>query len=218
VTAAACALGAITLLGFAAPLIPGASPEMLRHDLAAVAGEWWAPIAGAGLFAVLATLGAPQIVLITALVLVFGGPAGFACAMSGKLLACALGFAAGRRFGTKILLRYETPTLARVMRWLSEHGFWASAVVRLVPTVPSVVVNIAAGTTPMRFSAFLAGTALGSVPKMAAIAFGGQAAATALQGGSAGAWIAVGVAVLVWVVIAVAGRRVLHRWRADDAS
>ncbi len=182
------------------------------------AGKWWAPIIGVGLFTLLASLGAPQIVLITALVLVFGGPGGFAYSMTGKLLACALGFLVGRRFGTQILRRYQTASLSAVMRWLNKHGFWASAVVRLVPTVPSVVVNIAAGATPMGFGAFITGTALGSVPKMAAIALGGSAAADALQGKSVGAWIGVGIAVIIWVVIAVAGRRILRRWRTDEAQ
>ncbi len=216
VLVAACVLGAVTLLGFIAPLLPGASPDMLRLELAMVAGKWWAPIIGVGLFTILASLGAPQIVLITALVLVFGGPGGFVYAMTGKLLACALGFLVGRRFGTQILRRYETESLSTVMRWLNNHGFWASAVVRLVPTVPSVVVNIAAGATPMGFGAFIAGTALGSVPKMAAIAFGGHAAADALQGKSVGAWIGLGIAVVLWIVIAVISRRILRRWRADD--
>jgi membrane protein implicated in regulation of membrane protease activity len=51
---------------------------------------------------------------------------------------------------------------------------------------------------------------------MAAIAFGGHAAAAALQGKSVGAWIAVGIAAVIWLVVAVAGRRILRRWRADD--
>jgi uncharacterized membrane protein YdjX (TVP38/TMEM64 family) len=212
---AASVLGAVTVLGFVAPLLPGASPELLQRQLAMVAGTWWAPIVGVGLFTILASLGAPQLVLITALVLVFGGPGGFAYSMTGKLLACALGFAVGRRFGTQILRRYETASLSTMMRWLSNHGFWASAAVRLVPTVPSVVVNIAAGATPMGFGSFLAGTALGSVPKMAAIAFGGDAAAAALQGKSVWAWVGVGIAAVIWVVVAIVGRRILHRWRAD---
>jgi uncharacterized membrane protein YdjX (TVP38/TMEM64 family) len=207
-------VGAVTLLGFVAPLLPGASPEALRQAMSTVAGAWWGPVAGVGLFTLLATLGAPQIVLITALVVVFGGPFGFVYSMAGKLLACALGFAVGRLFGAQILRRYQTESLSTVMRWLTHHGFWASAVVRLVPTVPSVIVNIAAGATPMGFGAFLAGTALGSVPKMAAIAFGGDAAVAALSGRGPGAWIALGVAAVVWLVVAVVARRFLARWRA----
>src|ERR1700740_3221895 len=111
VIAAAVVLGAVTLLGFIAPLLPGGS-DMLRVELAMAAGKWWAPIIGVGLFTLRASLGAPQIVLITALVLVFGGPGGFVYAMTGKLLACALGFLVGRRFGTQILRRYQTESLS----------------------------------------------------------------------------------------------------------
>lgn len=215
VMVAAGVVGVVTLLGFVAPLLPGASPEALRQAMAVVAGEWWGPAAGVGLFALLATLGAPQIVLITVLVLVFGGPFGFVYSMAGKLLACALGFVVGRLFGAQILRRYETPSLSTVMRWLTSHGFWASAAVRLVPTVPSVIVNIAAGATPMGFGAFIAGTALGSVPKMAAIAFGGDAAFAALQGRGPAAWVALGIAGVVWLAIAITAKRVLNRFRAD---
>jgi uncharacterized membrane protein YdjX (TVP38/TMEM64 family) len=215
---AAVVVGAVTLLGFIAPFLPGASLETLRQQMALVAGQWWAPLMGVGLFTVLASVGAPQIVLITALVLVFGGPAGFVYSMTGKLLACALGFGVGRLFGSQLLRRYETPSLSTVVRWLNNNGFWASAVVRLVPTVPSVIVNIAAGATPMSFRAFLAGTALGSVPKMAAIAIGGRAGAEALSGNSVTAWVGVGIAIVLWLAVAVAGRRILRRWRAEDSQ
>jgi uncharacterized membrane protein YdjX (TVP38/TMEM64 family) len=213
---AAGVLGLVTILGFIAPLLPGELPDLIRLKLTLAAGQWWAPVAGVALFTLLASLGAPQIVLITTLVLVFGGVGGFIYSMIGKLFACALGFWVGRRFGAALLSRYQTPTLAGVMRRLARHGFWASAVVRLVPTVPSVVVNIAAGATPMGFLGFMAGTALGSVPKMAAIAFGGRAAVAALQGDSPGAWMGLAAAVVLWLVVAVVGRRMLRRWRADD--
>jgi uncharacterized membrane protein YdjX (TVP38/TMEM64 family) len=213
---AAGVLGIVTVLGFIAPLLPGQFPDMLRLDLAMAAGHWWAPIVGIGLFTVLASLGAPQIVLITTLVLIFGGVDGFIYSMAGKLLACALGFVIGRRFGTQLLRRYQTETLSKVMDRLAHHGFWASAVVRLVPTVPSVLVNIAAGATPMGFGVFIAGTALGSIPKMAAIAFGGRAAVAAFQHNSVEAWIGLGAAVVVWLAVAVIGRRILRRWRSED--
>lgn len=215
---AAVVLGAVTLLGFIAPLLPGEFPELVRLKLTAAAGQWWGPFVGVALFAVLATLGAPQIVLITTLVLVFGGLGGFVYSMIGKLLACAFGFGVGRWFGAQIIRRYQTETLSKLMQRLAKHGFWASALVRLVPTVPSVIVNIAAGATPMGFGVFMAGTALGSVPKMAAIAFGGRAAVAAFQTNGVGAWASLGVAVVLWAITALVGRRILRRWRADDSS
>ena len=70
---------------------------------------------------------------------------------------------------------------AIVMDELARHGFWASAVIRLVPTLPSIVINAAAGCTPMRFRDFIAGTAIGSVPKMALIAFASHAAIRGIE-------------------------------------
>ena len=94
--------------------------------------------------------------------------------------------------------------------------------IRLVPTLPSIVINAAAGCTPMRFRDFIAGTAIGSVPKMALIAFASHAAIRGLEGAGLQAWIAVGGAVLLLVLIGVIGRNWLKRRMtrpgAEDAA
>ncbi len=200
-------LGVVTLLGFAAPLLPPDLTGGLREALSAVSGEPWAPVAAVLAYVALASVGVPQIVLVTALVLVFGGWAGFAYSLTGKLLACAIGFGVGRRFGAAILRRRQSPKVAVFMERIARRGFWVSAGVRLVPTVPSVIVNIAAGATPIRFGDFMAGTALGSVPKMALLAFGGHAALTAVRENSLAAWSAVLAVVLLWAVLALVARR-----------
>jgi uncharacterized membrane protein YdjX (TVP38/TMEM64 family) len=204
-------LGIVTLLGFVGPLLPGDLPDQLRTSLAAVSGEPWAPVAAIAAYVVLASLGTPQVVLITALVVVFGGWEGFAYSWCGKVIACALGFAVGRRFGAGILQRNQNEAVAEFMRRVAKHGFLVSAGIRLVPTVPSVLVNIAAGATTMRFRDFIAGTALGSVPKMALLAFGGQAALTAVREHSPTAWVALAAIVAVWIVLAFVGRHWFKR-------
>lgn len=173
--------------------------DLARHS------PWAAPAAILG-FAGLASIGAPQIVLIPALVAAFGPWAGFFYSWVGKLLHCSLGFAVGRRFGATALARHAGPKLTATMTQLAKHGFAASAAIRMVPTVPSVVVNVAAGCTPIRFRDFIAGTALGSVPKMALIAFAGSAAIAGLNGAGLGAWLAVAAAVVAFFAVAVAGR------------
>ncbi|MBU6372301.1 MAG: VTT domain-containing protein [Alphaproteobacteria bacterium] len=173
--------------------------DLARHS------PWAAPAAILG-FAGLASIGAPQIVLIPALVAAFGPWAGFFYSWVGKLLHCSLGFAVGRRFGAAALARHAGPKLTATMTQLAKHGFAASAAIRMVPTVPSVVVNVAAGCTPIRFRDFIAGTALGSVPKMALIAFAGSAAIAGLNGAGLGAWLAVAAAVVAFFAVAVAGR------------
>lgn len=173
--------------------------DVARHS------PWAAPAAVLG-FAALASIGAPQIVLIPALVAAFGPWAGFFYSWLGKLLHCSLGFVVGRRFGADALARHAGPKLTATMTQLARHGFAASAAIRMVPTVPSVVVNVAAGCTPIRFRDFIAGTALGSVPKMALIAFAGSAALAGLRGAGIEAWIAVAGAAIAFVAVAAAGR------------
>lgn len=204
-------LGLVTALGFAAPFLPLGDPEALARTVSRWGDGPWAPLVGVLAFAVLASLGVPQFVLITALVLAFGGWSGFAYSWIGKMLACSAGFAAGRIFGAGLVAQYASPSLVRFMSALARHGFWVSAGVRLVPTVPSVLINIAAGATPIGYAPFIAGAGVGSVPKMALMAFGGAAAIAAVQTHSTQAWLGVAAAVVLTLVLALVVRRLRRR-------
>jgi uncharacterized membrane protein YdjX (TVP38/TMEM64 family) len=204
-------LAAVTLIGFVAPFLPAQLTHGLAPFLAEVRANVWAPAAAIALFAVFATAGVPQIVLITALVAAFGPWAGLFYSWTGKMIACSVGFAVGRKFGARLLARHASERVAEVMRQLARRGFWASAMIRLVPTVPSVLVNIAAGATPIRFRDFLAGTAIGSLPKMALMAFGGHAAMVAMHANSLWAWAALALILALWAALAFVGKRWLAR-------
>jgi uncharacterized membrane protein YdjX (TVP38/TMEM64 family) len=204
-------LGAITLIGFASPFLPPAWTEGLAPFLSAARESAWGPLAAVFAYVVLASLGVPQIVLITALVAAFGPWAGFALSWVGKMIACSLGFLVGRRFGADIVARHASPSVAEFMRQLARRGIIVSALIRMVPTVPSVLVNIAAGATPIRFRDFLLGTALGSVPKMALLAFGGHAAMEAVRNHSAWAWAGLAAIVALWIGVSMLARR----WMRD---
>ncbi len=201
----------VTLVGFAAPLLPADLAQELGPWLESARGSVWAPFVAVAGFTLLATLGVPQIVLITAMVAAFGPWAGLFYSWSGKLLACSIGFAVGRRFGAEWVARHSSVRVQDIMRRLARRGFWASALIRLVPTVPSVLINIAAGATPIRFRDFLAGTALGSVPKMALLAFGGHAAMVAVRENSGWAWAALALIIALWAALAFIGRRWMKR-------
>lgn len=199
-------LSVVTLLGFAAPLLPLGDAESLARTVEALGEGPQAPMLGILTFAALASLGAPQFVLITALVLVFGPWAGFAYSWTGKMIACSLGFLVGRKFGARLLLEHQSKSIAALMMGLAKRGFWVSAGIRLAPTVPSVMVNIAAGATPMGYWPFIAGAGVGSLPKMALMVFGGAAAIEALRTGDPGAWGAVGAALALTLAMFVAVR------------
>ncbi len=208
-------LGLVTLVGFAAPLLPQDLIERLGPWLAQAKASPWAPLAAILGYTLFASVGAPQFVLITALVAVFGPWLGFAYSWTGKILACTIGFALGRRFGARLLAAHSGPRLTEFMRQLARRGFLVSALIRMTPTVPSVLINIAAGATPIRFWDFFFGTALGSVPKMALFAFGGHAAMQAMRSNSVWTWIALAAAVAVWVLLAFLARDWMRRASAS---
>lgn len=209
-------LGAVTLLGFLAPILPQDATASARDWLDDLSDYPLAPLIAVLAYVAFATLGAPQIVLITALVVAFGPWFGFAYAWTGKVLACALGFAIGRHFAADYVRERASPAVADFMRQVAKRGFLVSALIRMVPTVPSVMVNLAAGATPIRFRDFIAGTAIGSVPKMALMAFGGHAALVAVQGHALWAWGALALIVALWALLAYFGRRWMKARRDAD--
>ena len=149
--------------------------------LGAAHGPWALPAAVAA-FAVLAFIGVPQFVLIAAAVVAFGPITGIAYSWIGTMVSALVGFYLGRSAGASVLERISGDGVRRFMRLVGRNGFLASLIVRLVPSAPFIVVNMAAGVTPMRTSHFLAGTGIGIVPKIVLTAFAGASIVDVLKG------------------------------------
>ena len=173
-------------------------------------GVWGLPVA-VGAFALLAFLGVPQFVLIAAAVVAFGAWAGFAYGWIGTLVSSAVGFWLGRAFGRRLLKDIGGKGVEGFMRLIARNGFAASLIVRLVPSAPFIVVNMAAGVTPMRFSHFLTGTALGIIPKIALTVFAGNSIVGAMKGGGWQPVILLALAALIWIGAGWIARRWLKR-------
>ena len=199
-------VGAVFLFGAAALGLKHGGEEVERWMGAGLHGPW-ALLAAVGGFTALAFLGVPQFVLVAAAVVAFGPWAGFGYSFVGNLVSAVIGFFVGRRFGARLLRDYAGRGVQDFMELVAKNGFWASAIVRLVPSAPFVVVNMAAGCTPMPVWSFVAGTALGSIPKLALTAFAGAQVVQGLNGGGAGKWIMLGVAAAVWIGSALLARR-----------
>lgn len=187
--------------------------------LGAASGPWALPVAVAA-FAALAFIGVPQFMLIAAAVVAFGAWAGFAYSWIGTMVSSLVGFYLGRAAGAKALKTLSGESMQKFMDLVGRNGFLASLVVRLVPSAPFIVVNMAAGVTPMRAFDFAAGTAIGIVPKIALTAFAGSSIVQALNGGGLKhvAWL-VAVAV-VWIGIGWFARRWLkaRETQAQDGT
>jgi len=175
----------------------------------------WALVAAVGSFAVLAFFGVPQFVLIAAAVVAFGPWAGSIYSWIGTLCSALVGFALGRWFGARSLRLLGGE---RFMAMVGRNGFLASLVVRLVPSAPFIVVNMAAGVTPMRVRDFVGGTAIGIVPKIALTAFSGAAVMQALHGGGARHWLMLALAASLWLAAALGARAWLRARQAREAA
>ena len=89
------------------------------------------------------------------------------------------------------------PGLARLDAALGEGGFLAVCLLRLSPLAPYGVLNYALGLTRVGPVAFLAGTAVGSLPATVLFLVLGHGAAGVVQGGgSVGLWVTVALTAL----------------------
>jgi uncharacterized membrane protein YdjX (TVP38/TMEM64 family) len=180
----------------------------VQEWLRAASGPWSLPVAVLA-FAVLAFAGVPQIMLIAAAVVAFGPVAGSLYSWVGTMASSLVGFCLGRLAGAKVLERFSGESVGRFVKLVARNGFLASFIVRLVPSAPFIVVNMAAGVTPMRVVDFLLGTAIGIVPKIVLTAFAGNSIFRVLKGeigkdalwlvAIAAAWVGIGLAARAWL-------------------
>jgi uncharacterized membrane protein YdjX (TVP38/TMEM64 family) len=99
---------------------------------------------------------------------------------------------------------------------VGRNGFLAALTVRIVPSAPFIVVNMAAGVSHMRFLAFAAGTGAGIIPKTALVAFAGQGLIEFLRHGDFTTAAVLGLAALGWLAAMLWARRALRSPELED--
>jgi uncharacterized membrane protein YdjX (TVP38/TMEM64 family) len=156
----------------------------------------WGLVAAIAVFTAAAYIGAPQFVLIAACVVAFGPWLGFLYSWIATVVSAAATYWTGRLAGASALERLGGNTAARLFSHVERNAFTASFVIRNVPSAPFILVNMAFGAARASFPAFLAGCALGVLPKTALVAFFG-ASFTGLG--------------LAWLLFMLAARSLLRR-------
>ncbi len=205
------------ILLFGAQFLDFDSEATVEHWMAAAQGPWALPVAVAvAAFAALAFLGVPQIVLIAGAVVAFGPVTGMAYSWIGTLVSSLVGFGLGRAFGARVLQHFAGERINRFVDLIGRNGFFASMIVRLVPSAPFIVVNMAAGVTTMRFWAFAMGTGIGIIPKIALTAFAGSAALHAIQDGGGKHLLTLIAVVTIWIAAGCGARLWLKAREAKD--
>ncbi len=160
----------------------GIDESALQNLFGAIADSPWALPVTIIVFTLAAFIGVPQWALIAGAVVAFGPLYGFAYSWIAAMISATVDFMIGRAVGADRVRRFGGELVNRMISLVQRNGFVTSFTVRLVPTGPFLLVNMAAGVSGMTLPAFLGGTALGIIPKIAAVAFLGQSLLGALQG------------------------------------
>jgi len=161
-------------------------------------------------FTLTAYVGAPQFVLILACVVAFGPEQGFWFAWIATVVSGVATYFTGRLAGAETRKRFGGATGGRFTRFMGKNGFLASMIVRLVPSAPFVVVNMAFGAARVDFWAFIGGLTLGVLPKTAIIAFAGDGIMDAFEGKLGSAALMAVVAIALWIAVALIVRKWLR--------
>lgn len=187
--------------------------DAMEKALAGFASSPWGLPLLIFVFCVGAFIGIPQFALIAMGVFAFGPVWGFVYGWIANQVSGAVTFWTGRLAGEKAFRRYAGKTANRLSGFVGRNTFTASAVIRIVPSGPFLLVNMAFGVSRARFWPFLGGLAVGSLPKLALVAFAGQSLFAAFRGNPLLAVLAAVGAVGIYVLIALYARARMRRRR-----
>jgi uncharacterized membrane protein YdjX (TVP38/TMEM64 family) len=171
----------------------------------------WGLFAAIAVFTAAAFVGAPQFVLIAACVVAFGPWRGFLYSWVATVASAAVTYYAGRLVGARALARFGGDPVNRLAGYVGRNAFYASFVIRNVPSAPFIVVNMVFGVTRAPVLGFLAGCALGVLPKTALVALFGQSFMTMTSRGDWRAGLLFAVIGLLWLALMLGARALLRR-------
>lgn len=210
--AAALLLGAtLSLLVFGKSQLGLATEARLEAWLAGYAGSPWAFAATVALFVLAAFIGAPQFILIAACVVAFGPNLGFAYSWVATVVSAGVTYWLGRGPTARLVDRLDSRTLERLKRFVGRNAFYASFMIRNVPSAPFIVVNMAFGAARANYWTYLAGCALGVLPKTALVAFFGGAVVSAVSGDGVWTSLILAAVAAVWLGLMLAVREFVKR-------
>lgn len=187
------------------------SEERLEEWLAGYRVSPWGLAAAVVLFTLSAFLGVPQFILIATCVVAFGPWFGFLYSWIATVASAAVTYWLGRGPTARALERFGGGTTERLRRFVGENAFSASFIIRNVPSAPFIVVNMAFGAVRADFWGFLAGCALGVLPKTVLVAFFGGAVVSAVSGDGVWTSLILAAVAVVWLGLMLGVRELVKR-------
>lgn len=194
----------------------GADADALGEIFDQAASRWYALPATILIYILLSFVGAPQFVLMAATVLAFGPVNGFIFAWIATMCSASVNFWIARLAGADVLKRFGGNWMNRASEFVGRNGLLASALVRIVPSGPYIVVNMAFGLSPTPYWAFATGTGLGITPKILVVGLTGQGLIAMISGQSLLLAGTLAFAFAVWLAMMLLARRRLPHTETED--
>lgn len=184
------------------------TPENTIEWVTSFDGHWWAPAAVILSYSVAQVVMFPRPLITLAAVVAFGPYKGFAIAMTGILLASAVGYWLGGVIDEERIRRLAGPRLKRLQKMLQKKGWMAVTAVRALPVAPFFVEGVVAGALRIGLVHLLVGTFLGMLPGTLTTTILGDEVAAAMTAGRQVNWWMVAGALAAMALLAFAS----HRW------
>lgn len=153
---------------------------ILDH-LAALRGEWFAPLVVSLIYILGGLIAFPVTLMIIATGIAFGAWYGFAYGILGAEFSAVVTYGIGHLLGNKTLQRLPHHWISRISRRLAQQGLLAIITLRVVPVAPFTVINLVAGASHIRFQDYALGSLLGMLPGTLALILFSDQVANAIQ-------------------------------------
>jgi len=154
------------------PLRSWVRPERISEWAEPYKYRWYTGPITVAVFVVSGFFLFPMLALAFSCGLAFGPWLGSIYAVAGSLASAAVSFGVGRKLGRARLQRLLGPRLERFQSKVVRSGVFSIFLVRKVPA-PYTLVNLAAGSSNLRFRDYMLGTILGTAPGVSLLCFMG---------------------------------------------
>ncbi|MBO8159654.1 TVP38/TMEM64 family protein [Thermosyntropha sp.] len=126
----------------------------------------WAPLIAFMLFTVQAALPVfPYIILASAGGILFGFKTGFLLAWSGALVGACIAYWISRYLGADWVIEQVKVRFGYDLREMDQSmAFWSIVLARVIPVIPTPVINVAAAVGGVPFWTFFFSSAIGKIP------------------------------------------------------
>jgi phosphatidylserine/phosphatidylglycerophosphate/cardiolipin synthase-like enzyme/uncharacterized membrane protein YdjX (TVP38/TMEM64 family) len=217
IVTACCLLLALIVAWQYSPLSDLADPDVVRAALVGISGNPFAPLLVIAAFLAGGLVAFPITVLIAATSATFGPWLGFAYATMGAMASALVTYGIGVFLGRETLRHWLGPRMTRFRKKIVKQGVLAVVTIRLVPIAPFTLVNLAAGASGIRLLDYVAGTFLGLLPGLLAMAALGHQVMRVLSSPTVAELGLLALGIAGWLALSFAVQAAISRF-GDEAT